>query len=197
MANRSKTIDVQVKLLVVSSFLLFVEGLKELVQKESRLLMFHAWNTREATEILRYKSVQLIIVANINDECLSSIRLLNKADKQTKILVFNNYTDWNKIKAIMQAGASGYLLANSTRKEFFDAIDMVMSGGKYISKQLGNLFFESLLGKELSAQRFSNLRVLSKRETQVLQLAGKDYSSQEITDSLFISQPILGQDKMR
>ena len=63
-----------------------------------------------------------------------------------------------------------------------------MSGGRYISKRLSNMFSESLTYDSAACRdNIGHQAALTHREREILRLAGEDYSTKEIAGSLSIS----------
>ena len=98
----------------------------------------------------------------------------------TKILIQTVFEDDEKIFAAICAGASGYILKNSTKEELLKAIQTVCDGGIYFSGEAG----EALKQYQRSTQE--ELPVLSRREKEVLELIAEGYTNPEIAEKLFI-----------
>ena len=75
------------------------------------------------------------------------------------------------------AGASGYIMKNSSLKILIEAIRIVYNGGYF--------FDNSISGKDIASNEEI---ILSSREKEILQLIGQGHTSQEIADSLFIGK---------
>jgi DNA-binding NarL/FixJ family response regulator len=86
---------------------------------------------------------------------------------------------------MVDAGAKGFLLKNSDMTEVIEAIDTVINGDHYFSKEL-------LLNivKNLRKSKDGNWKAidLSEREMEILELICKGFSNQEIGEKLFLSK---------
>jgi two-component system nitrate/nitrite response regulator NarL len=76
------------------------------------------------------------------------------------------------------AGASGYIMKNSSLKVVMAAIRAVMAGETYFDSSL----------KKSDQKKYDNDVPLSKRELEIVKLIGEGKTSQEIADLLFIGK---------
>ncbi|MBL4710264.1 MAG: response regulator transcription factor [Flavobacteriales bacterium] len=94
------------------------------------------------------------------------------------------------IKKVMDIGADGYLLKNSDRHEFHNALCNVSKGKSYFSAEVTQRLLNP---NEPSKTNFEidvdtvQLSKLTERELDVLKLIAEGLSNKEIGDELFIS----------
>lgn len=98
------------------------------------------------------------------------------------ILGLSTFNQGLYIKKMMENGASGYILKNSSREELLKAIHAVCDGCIYFSGEVG----EALKQYQLSSE--TELPVLSRREKEVLNLIAEGCTNPEIAKRLFVSQ---------
>ncbi len=103
------------------------------------------------------------------------------------ILVLTGYDDDEYVFALLEAGAAGYLLKESSGEELIDAIRQVMTGEPVLHPKIMRKVLNRLRspGEEQASQTPGE--VLSDRELEVLKLAAKGMSNMEIADSLTLS----------
>jgi DNA-binding NarL/FixJ family response regulator len=99
---------------------------------------------------------------------------------QVQVLVLTTYDSDADILPAIEAGASGYLLKDSSREELYDGIRAAARG-------------ETVLAPAVAARLVSRMRApaeeqLSSREVEVLQLVAEGESNSEIANHLHISQ---------
>ncbi len=82
---------------------------------------------------------------------------------------------------MVEAGAKGFLLKDSSIEEVFAAIEAVMRGEEYICHEVMQALSEAM-------RRNENAEVLSEREIDVLLGICRGLSTQEIADKLFLSK---------
>jgi DNA-binding NarL/FixJ family response regulator len=98
------------------------------------------------------------------------------------ILGLSSFNQGLYIKKMMENGASGYVLKNSSREELLKAIHTVCEGGIYFSGEAG----ESL--KQYQRSQQAEMPLLSRREKEVLELIAEGHTNPEIAEKLFLSQ---------
>ena len=89
---------------------------------------------------------------------------------------------------ILGAGGYGYLLKNSKKEEFIEAIESVLEGNKYLSKQISEQMINSMVSRGSRGQEEEQEEIpLTKREMEIIQKIADDMSNQQIADELHIS----------
>jgi len=89
---------------------------------------------------------------------------------------------------MMNSGAYGYLLKNSRKEEFTEAIHSVSRGVKYFSKKISNLLLNNLLESKKQNKEAEKKNVaLTKREKEIIKQIAEELSNQQIADKLNIS----------
>jgi DNA-binding NarL/FixJ family response regulator len=105
---------------------------------------------------------------------------------KVKVIMLTMYNKHEFVKKVMGKGAKGYIMKNADPDELLLAIETVYNGGKYMSKELGQLAEEVNSGKDISFDDgFDNK--LSKREKEILALIATGKSNTEIAEQLFLS----------
>lgn len=97
------------------------------------------------------------------------------------VLGLSTFNQGLYIKKMMENGASGYILKNSSKEELIEAI---------FSVHQGNIFFSGESGEALTAwQKTSrtSLPVLSSREKEILGLIAEGYTNPQIAEKIFLS----------
>lgn len=100
------------------------------------------------------------------------------------VLILTTYDHPQFIRNLLAIGVNGYLIKNAPKSELIEAIRSVVSGDNWFSPQVMDQVKETL--EEISGHP-ENIRLLSKRELEVLGLIGKGMSSPEIAEKLFLS----------
>jgi DNA-binding NarL/FixJ family response regulator len=105
---------------------------------------------------------------------------LKKKFPDIHVIALTLEQDSSSITKIMNAGASGYVLKNTRKEAFIDAIHMVMNGQKYFSNEIAQV----MLKEQYSSQESIKI---SDRELEVLYLISEGNTNNEIAEKLFIS----------
>jgi len=97
------------------------------------------------------------------------------------ILGLSTFNQGLYIKKMMENGASGYILKNSSKEELIKAIHVVKDGGIYFSGEAG----QALAEYQKSSK--TDLPVLTPREKEILGLIAEGYTNPQIAEKLFVS----------
>ena len=97
------------------------------------------------------------------------------------ILGLSTFNQGLYIKKMMENGASGYILKNSSKEELIEAIKAVHNGDIYFSGEVGKALTEY--------QKYSKteLPLLTSREKEVLELIAEGYTNPQIAEKIFLS----------
>lgn len=180
----------KIRILLAEDHKVVREGTRRLLESQSDFeVVGEASDGIEAVELAKKHKPQIIIM-DVSMPRLNGI----EATKQIKavypnmaILVLTGYDDDEYVFALLEAGAAGYLLKESSGEELIDAIRQVMTGEPVLHPKIMKKVLNRLRTpvEEPSAQTSSE--VLSDREMEVLRLAAKGMSNMEIADSLTLS----------
>lgn len=97
------------------------------------------------------------------------------------ILGLSTFNQGLYIKKMMENGASGYILKNSSKEELIKAIHTVNGGGIFFSGEAG----EAL--QEYQRSSMHELPVLTAREKEILELIAEGYTNPQIAEKIFLS----------
>jgi DNA-binding NarL/FixJ family response regulator len=98
-----------------------------------------------------------------------------------KIICLSMFGDENYYSRMVEAGAKGFLMKDSSMEEVFAAIEAVMSGEEYFCQAVMQSISNAM-------RRHDDIDSLSERETDVLIGICRGLSTQEIAEELFISK---------
>jgi DNA-binding NarL/FixJ family response regulator len=90
------------------------------------------------------------------------------------------------VVGIFRAGASGYLLKDSTSTELIEAIRTIYLGRKYISHKISDIVLKEISNTKKDSEEIG-LEILTNRESEILQLISEGNSTKRIAKVLFIS----------
>jgi len=97
------------------------------------------------------------------------------------ILGLSTFNQGLYIKKMMEKGASGYILKNSSKEELIKAIHTVNDGGIFFSGEAGQAL------QEYQKSSASDLPALTEREKEILSLIAEGYTNPQIAEKIFLS----------
>ena len=159
-----------------------IDGVKLFLEYEEDIeLVGFANNGKELYELVERKQPH-VVVTDIRMPVINGIdatkAILTKYPK-TKVIAFTMFDQDEAISQMLNAGATGYILKNSSLKELLLAIRTVYKGETYYDPNI------SLPNKEVEHHAKG---VLTKRQIEILKLIAKGCTSQEISEKLFIGK---------
>ncbi|NJN27537.1 MAG: response regulator transcription factor [Cyclobacteriaceae bacterium] len=178
----------EISILLVEDHKMVREGLRLIFQDDSEFLIVgEASNGIEGLKFLENNQVD-IILTDINMPQMDGVEFVKEVKNRNPaqaIIALSMLGESQHIKKMLAAGASGYLLKNCGSNELKKAIRMVHDGQSYYSSEVTEIIMENLTKSKKS--KIALEVPLSNREKEVLHLIVKEYSNQEIADTLFIS----------
>ena len=101
----------------------------------------------------------------------------------TRVLMLTSYADEDAVLASILAGASGYLLKNTTGQDLAEAILRVAAGASLLDPAVTGLVLS-----RLKADRGLSEGALTDRERQILELVAQGKTNREIGEVLYLAE---------
>lgn len=105
----------------------------------------------------------------------------------TKVVVFTAYCSIESALKALDAGATGFVLKGSPPAELMEAIDMVMAGQMFVTRQYASQVMNGLRDRA-KRQTLSEAIKLNVRETQIIGHLMQARTNREIANQLHISE---------
>jgi DNA-binding NarL/FixJ family response regulator len=123
---------------------------------------------------------------------LEATEQLKKLAPHVKVLVLSAYDNEEYILQVVNSGAHGYLLKNSSPEQLSEAIVAIYNGqaffSPYVSKVIADCFVrQTSKAGEADVQESANSGRLTSREREILQLIAEGKTHNEIANLLHIS----------
>lgn len=133
-----------------------------------------------------------IMMPKING--FEATKLVKEKYPDIKILALTMHNDYNYIHEMLEAGASGFILKNTSSDEMHKAISTVYDNKSYFSAEVTDIVMQSHVkpSKKNSSPDSRELKQikesLTEREMDVLRLIAEEFTNKEIGDKLNISR---------
>jgi DNA-binding NarL/FixJ family response regulator len=170
----------RIRILTVDDHPLILEGIANLIQKQPDMeVVGEASNGHEAIEAFskHRPDVTLIDLQMPGMNGIDAIAAILEKWPNARCVILTTYAGDVQASRALKAGAKGYLLKSTLRKDLIDTIRIVHSGKNRIPPEIAS---------ELANHLMSD--ALSPREVEVLRMVGEGCSNKIVADYLKISE---------
>jgi len=175
------------KILIADDHQLFIDGITSILSQVPGISVIgEATNGLELISLLNKGVKPDIIITDIRMPVVDGViatRMISKDFPEIPILALSMYDQAADVIEMLEAGAKGYVTKDVEKKELRLAIKSLLEGQYYFSKNLPGDFQGWFRNKKNNEDK-----VLTKRETEILELIAKGRSSLEIAKALKISK---------
>lgn len=174
-----------ISVLVVDDHEVVRAGLRSLLNRRNDLQVVGvAANAAEAVEraLATEPDVVIMDVRMPGSNGVEACREIRSRVPKASVLMLTSYTDEDAVVASILAGASGYLLKDSTGRELVQAIRVVASGGSLLDPAVTRAVLERIKAEESPEQ------ILSGREQTILALISEGKTNREIGNALGLAE---------
>lgn len=177
-----------IKIVIADDHTVVRKGTRQILEQEPDFkIVGEAANGEETVQMVTHLKPDIAIV-DISMPVMDGI----EATKQIKatcpavaVLILSAYDNDEFVFALLEAGAAGYLLKDVSGQDIINAVRAVLRGESVlhpvIARKVMNRFFPVANGKK------EPVKVLGERELEVLCLASKALSNQEIAEKMGLS----------
>ncbi len=125
---------------------------------------------------------------------IEATRQIKEQHPDVKVLILSVHENEEYAFQVLRAGASGYILKNSGKKEIFDAIRSALSGERFFSPGISKIIVEGFVSRsetpgapERKGQRTGSKQDLTDREVEILRFIAQGLTNRQIADQLCLS----------
>jgi DNA-binding NarL/FixJ family response regulator len=164
------------------------QGLKLLIDGQSDMqVVGEAGNGRVAVEQAQALSPKVVVLDVSMPEMngLAATRALAQKVPDAAVVALTRYGDDAYVQALLSAGASGYVLKQSTPGELLNAIRAAAEGKRYLDASLATRVAGAFMAR--FAPPHTQPPRITDREAEVLRLIAVGHSNKEIAASLNLS----------
>lgn len=173
------------KILIADDHAMFRDGLASLLSSNRNWEI--AKKVSDGLEVLKALEKEHfdIILLDINMPGMNGIdtvEIVRQKYPKVKVLMLSMFNDIRNIQKVIKAGAHGYLLKDSSKKELVEGITTVLEGGTFFVDQVKEVLIHGLR----SENSFNEVK-LTDREKDILELICREYTTQQIAQKLDVS----------
>lgn len=172
------------KVILVDDHRIFRESLKKLLESEKKVVVIaEASNGIQFLEVIENVKPDLVLMdlAMPQMDGIEACQIILKKQPELKILALSSYGEEKHYFKLLEAGVKGFVLKSSGIKELLNAMDEIMTGGSWFSKDLLQKVIVNICkpsGKDLD---------VSERELEVLKYICEGLTNDEIACKLHLS----------
>ncbi|UOB19121.1 response regulator transcription factor [Abyssalbus ytuae] len=180
-----------IKLGLVDDHNLFREGVKLLLHRIPGIeLVLEAVSGKDLLTQLQYTTPDVLLL-DLEMEEMNGVDVtinIQELYPEIKIIILTMHKEQRMISYLMEIGANGYLLKDTNKEELEKAIRSVYEKGFYFNSFVSEALLKSLKNKvNNKPPKIGKEYHLTSRETEVLELIAREYTTSEIADHLFLS----------
>lgn len=176
-------------LIIVDDHKMFLDGILSILnsEKEYNIIL----TTTKGKHIIKYLEINPdkridLIITDISMPELDGItlnKIIKEQKRSIKTLVVSMHNNVEMIDNLIAHDVDGYVPKNAEKKELLQAIKTILKGKKYFSKEIEDIYLKN----KFSKKREKEIK-LTHREIDVITLIAQEFTSQEISDKLFLSK---------
>ena len=158
-----------------------IDGIRAFIEYRDDIIMAgYANNGRELIELVSKRRPHVVVTdirMPIMDGIEATRQILAKFP-DTKVIAFTMFDQEDAVFQMLQAGAHGYILKNSSLEELLTAIRTVYAGESY---------YDASIQIDSPAPHTKD-NVLTRRQIEILNLIAQGLTNREIAEKLFIGK---------
>lgn len=179
------------KLFLVEDHELVRKGVRSIISMDDSLeIMAEFDRAGKAIEAMESGDIPDLILMDISMPEMTGLeasKIIGEKFPDIQIIILSMYKDEEYVMEGLNFNVSGYVVKDSVADEILIAIEKVVNGGKFFSREVIDTALNSYKEIKEDKKRKEDIQ-LTKREVEVLNDISNGLKSQEIADKLFISE---------
>lgn len=188
------------RIVLIDDHKLFREGVKRILEFEPTFEIVAEGDDGNVAGKLVKENKPDVVLMDINMPNLNGVQAtkdLVRYFPETNVIILSIHDDESYVTHALKTGAKGYLLKEMDSDSLIEAIKVVSEGGSYLHPRVTHNLVQEYrrLAKESmptitdrGVAYHKPLHILTKRESQVLQLLAEGKSNRAVSEALIISE---------
>lgn len=177
-------------IMIADDHTLVREGLRKIIEiNQLGTVVLQASNYQECVDIFNNEGKKLdLLILDVDLPAVSGfdvISYMNSNQITTPVLFITDKENLDSIMKSTDYGAKGFICKDANVNEFLEAVTSVLSGKEYFQPRLIPLLNSGLLKRDSDG---NTLKLLTKREVEVLKKVAGGMMNREIALTLHISE---------
>jgi two-component system, NarL family, response regulator NreC len=190
-----------IRVVLVDDHTIVRTGLKAVLADESEIeVVGEAAGGTEALALLEHTPADVVVMdlsMSEGDGMMATRAITGRGDQAPRVLVLTMHAEEEYLEAVLEAGASGYLVKSTADRELVEAIRAVARGEIFVQPSSARVLAQGARRREEHATDRARFERLTERERAVMQLIAEGYTAPEIGEQLAISPKTVDTYKQR
>lgn len=180
-----------IQVLMADENQLQLEGLRKLFEVVEDVKVHYAFKSNEKLLERISEGMPDLVLMDLRTPICNGIQMIRQIRQNypsVKVIVMTHLCNSETIRLALEAGATGYILKQSTFLELVSAIRAVNDGNSFFHPMVARQILNGIVQTPRSSENSENVQPLTEREVEILKQIAEGYTNQEIAKKLYISQ---------
>ncbi len=189
-----------IRVVLVDDHTILRAGLKAVLGAAPEVVVVgEASGGREAVELLTRLHADVVVmdISMSEGDGITATRAITAGEGAPRVLVLTMHAEEAYLEAVLESGASGYLVKSTADRELVQAVRAVARGELVVPPSSASVLARSARRREERATDEARFERLTHRERAVMRLIAEGYTAPEIGEQLAISPKTVDTYKQR